>query len=138
LEVLSDVARAAFVARGLYVINVDNLACAIGGDRSNVALDVIRKHDRRVYGQTLDSLDAYFESVAGVSPVVYDPREFDSVLADVLKRGSVYFKMLLNLSDSECQVVDLNSLRRGIWRVLAKHSKFAPTFNNLYSYFSHR
>lgn len=50
----------------------------------------------------------------------------------------MYFKMLLNLSDSECQVVDLNSLRRGIWRVLAKHSKFAPTFNNLYSYFSHR
>ena len=138
LEVLSDVARAAFVARGLYVINADNLACAIGGDRSNVALDVIRKHDQRVYGQTLDSLDAYFESVAGVSPVVHDPCEFDSVLADVLKIGSKYFTTLLTLSDVNCRVLDLNVLLRRTWRVLARRSKFVPTFKNLYRYLGHR
>ena len=138
LEVLSDVARAAFVARGLYVINVDNLACVIGGDRSNVALDVIRKHDQRVYGQILDSLDAYFESVAGVSPVVYEPCEFDLVLADVLKIGIVYFRRLLTLSDANCRVVDLKVLPRRTWRVLARHSKFVPTFRNLYCYLGHR
>ena len=138
LDGLSDVARASFVVRGLYEINVDNLACAIGGNRSNVALDVIRKHNERVYRQVLGSLDAYFESVAGVSPVVCDPREFDSVLSDVQKTGSVYFNTLLSLSDENCQVRDLNVMLRRTWRVLARRSKFVPTFSNLYCYLGHR
>lgn len=138
LEDLSDVARTAFVARGLYEINVDNLACAIGGNRANVALDVIRQHDDRVYGHVLDSLDAYFDSVFCISPVVYDPHEFDSVLLDVLKRGGAYFDKLLTLSDSHCQVRDLNVMLRRTWRVLARRLKFVPTFSNLYCYVGHR
>ena len=133
LAALSSSARAALIARDLYLLDRANLAAAVGAG-AGLALDVIRSVNVRVYRYVLANLGAYLDAIVGTATTNDGASGLAETLADVLETSPRLLEDVVAGASSESLVEDLKQVDSEAWPVLARYNRFPATLDNVVAY----
>ncbi len=134
LRLLGTNVQSAFIERGLFDINADNLK-VISGDEEDLALDTIKDARPDAFTYLVLSLEEYLNTIQGLSPTVRRPDEYASAIGEVLGKADLEHvqRMIANASP-DCVIESLEDVPQEVWEPLAFEKRFLTTAENVDKY----
>ena len=117
LKELGEAQRLAVVAANLYPVTRANLVAALDKDLA-LALDVIKKHNERVYAHVVNNLQDYLDSLEEGKVTVEDPDSFLDVLEDIVATPAQVLRSVALRASESCEVSDLAGLDQEGWHAV--------------------
>jgi hypothetical protein len=132
---LSSRVRNGVIEHRLYVFSRTNLIEAMDG-HDNLALDHIRTSSKHAYAYVMDNLSEYVSIIlAEPHPLtVAAPEQFAATLTDVADHDEASLPAVAGYASPDCQIDDLQGIRKETWPALARARRFPPTFANVTAY----
>lgn len=134
LELLGTNVQSAFIERGLFDINAENLK-VISGVQEDLALDTIKAARPDAFTYLVSNLEEYLDAVQDLSSTVSHPSQYASVISEVSGKADLeHVQRVIANASPTCVISNLEDVPHETWEPLAAEGRFLATAQNVEKY----